>query len=369
MKNCWNLILVACVGLMTTGTTYAQIPGTFIGANTTNTALADPDAPEPDGSPRENDDFTGDEDSSQGATGLSRWFDGTNTTGSSTRHLLDADGVEIPDSGGFRGFRNFFNAVAPTFFGGQFADPGLVTTITELNDGDQYEVLFIYTQSPSAGFMGQVLAAGLEEGATEQVTFAAVTRLEGVSSALPNGFTGVFSLPLGTATVVDGQIQVFVDNLDTGFSDPSTAYNGISITLVSDLPGDFDGNGVVDCNDLDGFVGNIGTDAAPVAAAGPLAVLDIDSSGFIEESDAQSVITDLVETQAGDGAPIIVGTVQGDVNCDGTVNVLGDALILVTNLGMQDTGYTGGDINFDGTVNVLGDALILVTNLGMSNSQ
>ena len=63
-----------------------------------------------------------------------------------------------------------------------------------------------------------------------------------------------------------------------------------------------------------------------------------------------------------------VGTFPGDLNCDGAVNVLGEAFILVASLGNNVSSYSDGDINFDGTVNVLGDAFILVANLGNSNN-
>ena len=58
------------------------------------------------------------------------------------------------------------------------------------------------------------------------------------------------------------------------------------------------------------------------------------------------------------------------MNLDGTVNVLGDAIRLVANLGMQgpELGYADGDINGDQQVNVLGDAIVLVANLGMSSN-
>jgi len=71
----------------------------------------------------------------------------------------------------------------------------------------------------------------------------------------------------------------------------------------------------------------------------------------------------LIETSNG-----VVGTFPGDLNCDGNVNVLGDASILVANLGGSVSSYAQGDINFDGTVNVLGDAFVLVGNLGNTNA-
>ena len=125
------------------------------------------------------------------------------------------------------------------------------------------------------------------------------------------------------------------------------------------VAGDFNNDGVVDCADLDGYVGNIG---ATVAANLTLAPLDIDNDGTITATDADLQITTLTATSNGQ-----VGTFPGDLNCDGTVNVLGDAFALIGSLGTAVTSYAAGDINFDGTVDVLGDAFILIGNLGMTN--
>ena len=52
----------------------------------------------------------------------------------------------------------------------------------------------------------------------------------------------------------------------------------------------------------------------------------------------------------------------------GEVDVLGDAFILVVNLGNSSANsWSQGDLNADGMVNVLGDAFLLVINLGFSN--
>ena len=139
---------------------------------------------------------------------------------------------------------------------------------------------------------------------------------------------------------------------------PSTSIRIETFTVsTTAVPGDFTGDGVVDCDDLDGYVGNIGA-----AATGALAALDFDNSGFLEVTDADSVISTLVVTSNG-----VTGTFLGDLNCDGTVNVLGDAFALVANLNGPATMYSQGDINFDGNVTVLGDAFTFVANLGMSN--
>ena len=146
-------------------------------------------------------------------------------------------------------------------------------------------------------------------------------------------------------------------------ADVDQIWNGGAGTPIADLvggltpTGDFDGDGDVDCDDLDGYVGNIGA-----AATGALAALDIDGNGTLEASDADTHIRTLVRTSNG-----VVGTFPGDLNCDGSVNVLGDAFALVGNLNNSATSYSQGDINFDGVVNVLGDAFQLIGNLNNSN--
>jgi len=191
-----------------------------------------------------------------------------------------------------------------------------------------------------------------------------------VLTLTPDGSGGAdweYSVNGGTAVV--GNITTFNFAADYSFfvhgrdDETTKSLQEVTLTALTDgdgspaASGDFTNDGIVDCDDLDGYIGNIGAMATEA-----LAVLDIDGNGTIEASDANTHITTLVTTSNG-----IVGTNPGDVNCDGVVNVLGDALALVTNLGSNVMSYSQGDVNFDGQVNVLGDALILVTNLGMSN--
>lgn len=121
--------------------------------------------------------------------------------------------------------------------------------------------------------------------------------------------------------------------------------------------GDFNGDMVVDCADIDEYNGNIGS-AATVRPE-----LDLVVDGVIDAADVAFLVENLVMTTNGQ-----VGTFLGDLNCDGGVNVLGDAFILVAGLGNPVTSYSQGDINLDGSVSVLGDAFALVANLGMSNA-
>ena len=126
-----------------------------------------------------------------------------------------------------------------------------------------------------------------------------------------------------------------------------------------DALGDLNSDGVVDCLDIDSYIGNLGLDAGEVAAG-----LDLVADGTIDSLDVAFLIENLVVTTNG-----ATGTAVGDFNCDGEVNVLGDAFILVANLNDSVGSYSLGDANLDGTVNVLGDAFTLVANLGFSNDQ
>lgn len=123
-------------------------------------------------------------------------------------------------------------------------------------------------------------------------------------------------------------------------------------------PCDFDNDGDVDLTDLDQYIGNIN-----VAATGALAALDLDGDGTVGANDFAQHYTTCVETSNGQ-----TGTFAGDLNLDGTVDVLGDAFALVSNLGNTVTSWSQGDVNGDGTVNVLGDAFALIGNLGKSNN-
>ena len=67
----------------------------------------------------------------------------------------------------------------------------------------------------------------------------------------------------------------------------------------------------------------------------------------------------------GDYTTQVYKAIPGDANLDGRVDVLGDAFVLVANLGTNSgASWPTGDFNGDGQVNVLGDAFVLVANLG-----
>ncbi len=137
-------------------------------------------------------------------------------------------------------------------------------------------------------------------------------------------------------------------------------FDDVSVTTLSDIvvavPGDFDADGDVDGDDVDFYIGNIG-----LAATGELAQLDLDGDEMVTLDDHNIHVTTLVQTSNG-----VTGAFLGDVNLDGSVNVLGDGFLLVGSLGQTVTSRAQGDLNADGMVDVLGDAFILIGGLGQS---
>lgn len=119
------------------------------------------------------------------------------------------------------------------------------------------------------------------------------------------------------------------------------------IVRATNALGDLDGSGSISGPDIDLLYAAFGTTPANDIE------LDLDSDGQVGISDRDRLIER------------IAGTRLGDLNFDGSVNVLGDAFSLVANLGTTSGAtYAQGDINGDGIVNVLGDAFVMVSNLG-----
>ena len=135
--------------------------------------------------------------------------------------------------------------------------------------------------------------------------------------------------------------------------------DNLRIVPIGGTMGDFNESGNVDCDDIDAYLGNIGLDAI-----GDLAELDLVADGIINSDDVEFLVMNLVETTNDQ-----VGTFLGDLDCNGTVDVLGDAFILVGSLGQPTASYSAGDIDLNGTVDVLGDAFVLVGNLGSTNEE
>lgn len=162
------------------------------------------------------------------------------------------------------------------------------------------------------------------------------------------------------------------DELSLTFSSiPHVSLAGLRVDYVSgnspvdaqpagilSLRGDFDRDGDVDVDDLDQFSGQLNTDTN-----NQITPLDLNVDGTIDFEDFEEHYSQLVQIPG-----LGRGTFQGDLNLDGTVDVLGDAFQLVANLGNNVSSWSKGDFNGDGQVDVLGDAFALVENLGRSKA-
>lgn len=142
--------------------------------------------------------------------------------------------------------------------------------------------------------------------------------------------------------------------------DYQTSDTAVDVSPASalSLRGDFDSDGDVDINDLDQFIGQIGTD---VGGQGQQSALDLNVDGIVGSDDFEEHFSQLVQIPG-----VGLGTLQGDINLDGSVDVLNDAFQMVSNLGGAVSSWSDGDVTGDGRVDVLNDAFALVSNLGMS---
>lgn len=139
--------------------------------------------------------------------------------------------------------------------------------------------------------------------------------------------------------------------------------------VMAQDPGDVNRDGVVNVDDIDLIAEIVILDSldlfGTLQPVGVFAPFDVDQDGAITLRDRTFLIENLIPSPCG------MGTIVGDMNFDGSVDVLGDAFILVGNLGDSfaqgdDISYAQGDINGDGQVDVLGDAFLLIANLGQT---
>ena len=131
------------------------------------------------------------------------------------------------------------------------------------------------------------------------------------------------------------------------------------LMLNGTVLGDFDKDGDVDTNDVDFYAGNLGSEPS-----GDLSKLDLNNDGQITLADHNELVTKHLRTLDSKA-----GTVIGDLNLDGTVDVLNDIFVLISNLGTvggDKTSYAQGDINADQQIDVLNDAFGLISVLSTS---
>ena len=135
----------------------------------------------------------------------------------------------------------------------------------------------------------------------------------------------------------------------------------VRVVAETAILGDFNGDGTVDVDDIDFYIGNIG--AEDTEGTEELAQLDLNGDENITIEDLNFHITTLAETSNG-----VQGALLGDLNLDGRVDVLGDAFELIANIGSNgEISYGLGNINGDLMVDILNDAFLLIGNLGLNN--
>ena len=140
-----------------------------------------------------------------------------------------------------------------------------------------------------------------------------------------------------------------------GYDNPDaiTTFDLSLIELVApgcSKPGDFDGDGDVDADDIDILCDNMGGD--------PLEY-DLDGDNDVDEDDFVYLIENLVELTDGSGR---TGTKRGDFNLDGLINAT-DLAIMKPNFGFSPRKYAQGNANCDDLVNAT-DLAILAANFG-----
>ena len=124
-------------------------------------------------------------------------------------------------------------------------------------------------------------------------------------------------------------------------------------TPSTSLPGDFDGDGDIDSDDIGLLCANLTGSGVP--AGDPK--YDLDGDGDADSADMDMLIHDLVQITGGDGT----GTEYGDFDLDGDIDTT-DLTILATNYGVGTT-WLEGNANCDLVIDTT-DLTILATNFG-----
>ena len=311
------------------GTASAQtIPGTYIEIDDTNTQLQEAVPGIVDGEP-------------------------VGTRFSST----ESGGTEFFDAGGFvplweermielsEGGNAPFNTLG---FTGNSGDLPIVTTLTGLQAGT-YDVEFIFVGG--FGFDNLQYQTGFTATTTSPIrdTFdfdnsgdPIATRYMDVDVSFPagGGTFDVFGSPIGTATVgPDGELTVYTDLRDVNPSRNLSAFTGLSLVAVdAGDPGDFDGDGIYGCLDVDALV-------AEIAAGTNDAGFDLTGEGTVDSSDLTAWLAEAGAVNNANGNPFL----PGDANLDGSVDA-SDFNVWNGNRFTSTAAWCSGDFNADGSV-------------------
>jgi hypothetical protein len=139
-----------------------------------------------------------------------------------------------------------------------------------------------------------------------------------------------FPVDLVQEFVIPG-VPIFGD-VDANLTATGTVVASGSIQIESNSIGDFDADGMLDCDDIDAL-------GAAIRAGSSDAQFDLDGNGAVDSADYGYWVTN------------IMGTVIGDANLDGRTDV-SDFNIWNANKFTNSTGWCTGDFNGDGQTDV-----------------
>ena len=292
----------------------------------------------------------------------------TETPGISTGSIT-IDNLDITSAGGIgRGSNDADDTINLSLAVLDHAQPSLNSTsnvVSQVIDLGDFFIGSQYTPSISVELFNLAAAAG--DGLTANLDLDAIVEVDAADkfSFANNLFTDLqagssesilfdgLSDALGTYVA---EYDLLVSDEDIAGEANSTLELSLSFDVVAEV-GDFSISGNIDDTDIDFYSGQLGQ---TVDYQSEFRELDLDGDGTITLADHDLHVNTLVETSIG-----IQGTLIGDVNLDGQVNLLGDAFILLGNLDRPGTfGFADGDLNADGTVDLLNDAFRLLANLG-----
>ena len=141
-------------------------------------------------------------------------------------------------------------------------------------------------------------------------------------------------------TLLENDLALSADATTAGW-EMQFVGNELQVRLPGgDLNGDFDGNGVYECADVDALV-------AEIASGGNTSSFDLTGDGAITSADLDAWLSEAGEANLGPGRTYL----DGDGNLDGVVDV-GDFNIWNQNKFTSVSAWCSGDFNADGVIDV-----------------
>ena len=188
----------------------------------------------------------------------------------------------------------------------------------------------------------------------------------GFTSVLEEGFLIVGNLGMEDATLADGDLNLdgVVDVLGDSLLLVPELNKVTLIRLDLDFDSTGDSEGVLDAADIDALVAHmvVDPDIPPVYdQAFDLTTGTVEADGTIVLNEELDGIADGVVNRADLIFYLeeVLGTVLGDTNLDGVVDILGDFNSVNSNVANGvGSGWSGGDLDFDGDVD--GDDLVIL---------